>query len=139
MNILKGTISDIQSSDMISLVNIDVEGDVFSSIILEGKKGRISYARCDIVNIIFKETEVGIAKGLTGQLSFQNRFNAVIKRVDKGTILSEVVLSYKDKIIESIISTKSATDMNLKENDPIVWLVKINEVSLMPISKCSCE
>ena len=135
MNILKGKIVDIQSSDMISIINVDVTGDIFSSIILEGKKSFINYKKGDTVNLLFKETEVGLAKNLSGQISFRNRFSAKIKKIEKGSILAKIVLDYRGKIIESIISTRSASDMKLKENEEIEWLVKTNEVSLMPIPK----
>lgn len=131
MNILKGKIKDIKSSDMISLISVDVDGDLFSSIILEGKKGEANYKSCDLVNIVFKETEVGIAKGLCGQISFRNRFTGTIKKIEKGDVLSKIVLDYKGRTIDAIISTKSTEEMNLKQNDAIEWLVKTNEVSLM--------
>ena len=133
MNILQGKISQIESSQRMSLIGIDVDGDTFSSIILEGQKTDLNYREGDLVNLLFKETEVGIAKNLSGQISFRNRFSAKIKTIEKGLILARVFLDYKSRSIESIISTRSANDMNLKENDPVEWLVKSNEISLMKV------
>ena len=133
MNILQGKISQIESSQRMSLIGIDVDGDTFSSIILEGQKTDLNYREGDLVNLLFKETEVGIAKNLSGQISFRNRFSAKIKTIEKGLILARVFLDYKSRSIESIISTRSANDMNLKENDPVEWLVKSNEMSLMKV------
>lgn len=116
-----------------SLISVDVAGDVFSSIILEGKKGRVIYKKGDDVNIVFKETEVGIAKDLSGQISFRNRFAGRIKKVERGLILTKIVLEYKGQVIESVISSKSADAMKLREQDMVEWLVKTNEVSLMPL------
>ena len=133
MNILQGKISQIESSQRMSLIGIDVDGDTFSSIILEGQKTDLNYREGDLVNLLFKETEVGIAKNLSGQISFRNRFSAKIKTIEKGLILARVFLDYKSHSMESIISTRSANDMNLKENDPVEWLVKSNEISLMKV------
>ena len=130
MNTLTGKIFDIQSTEMISLIGIDVEGDIFSSIILEGKQGPMNYKANDRVNILFKETEVGLAKNLSGQISLRNRFGAKIQKIERSFILSKITLDYKGQLIRSIISTKSADEMRLKENDPVEWLVKSNEVSL---------
>ena len=135
MNILRGKIIDIQSSQMISLITVDVKGDLFSSIVLEGKKVPLKYKKKDDVNVVFKETEVGIAKNLSGQISFRNRFKAKIKKIDQGDLLSKLVLDYNGFNIESVISTKSVHEMKLKEREEIEWLVKTNEVSLMPIPK----
>ena len=137
MNTLIGKIVDIESTQMVSLVSVDVDGDIVTSIILEGKSQLMNYKRDDQVNLIFKETEVGIAKNFSGQISFRNRFGAKIKKIEKGLILSKLTLEYKEKNIESIISTKSVDNMQLREDDFIEWLVKSNEVSLMPISHVS--
>ncbi len=131
MNKLKGKIVDIQSSDNISIIHVDVEGDLFSSIVLEGKKGPSNYKMKDNVTILFKETEVGIAKDLTGMISLRNRFKATIKKIDKGPILAKITLNYKNHTIESIISAQSASQMKLKDKEEAEWLVKTNEVTLM--------
>ena len=131
MNKLTGKIVDIQSSDNISIIHVDVEGDVFSSIVLEGKKGPSNYKLKDWVTLLFKETEVGLAKGLDGMISLRNRFKATIKKIDKGPILAKVALNYKDHTIESIISARSADQMKLKDKEEVEWLVKTNEVTLM--------
>ena len=133
MNTLKGKIAAIRSSEMISLITVLVGEDAFSSIVLEGKKGDLNYKKGDPVNIVFKETEVGLAKNLSGQISFRNRFPGKIKKVEKGEVLSKIVLDYKGNTIESIISTRSADEMGLEKNDTVEWLVKTNEVSLMAI------
>ncbi len=135
MNTLKGKIVAVQSSDIISLISIDVDGDILSSIILEGKRGPVTYGNGDPVNLLFKETEVGTAKNLSGMISFRNRFPAQIKKIEKGALLARIRLDYKGKRIESIISVKSADDMKLQENENVEWLVKTNEVSLLPIPK----
>ncbi len=131
MNKLKGKIVDIQSSDNISIVHVDVEGDVFSSIILEGKKSPLNYKVKDHVTLLFKETEVGIAKDLTGMISLRNRFKAMIKKIDKGPILAKITLNYRNHTIEAIISAQSTSHMKLKDKEEVEWLVKTNEVTLM--------
>ncbi len=132
MNKLKGTIVDVQSSPEISIVEVDVSGDVFSAIVLETPTSAPYLKAGHHIDIIFKETEVSIAKDLFGLISIRNRFKAQIKRLDKYSILTTVVLTYKTAEITSIISTKSAQRLDLKEGDQIEWLVKTNEVSLCP-------
>jgi molybdate transport system regulatory protein len=131
MNKLKGTIVEIHLSDNISMVKVDVDGDIFSSIILEGKKSPANYKIKDNVAVLFKETEVGLAKNLSGMISLRNRFKSKIVKIDKGPILAKVTLNYKKNKIESVISTQSAEQMQLQEKDEVEWLVKTNEVTLM--------
>jgi len=131
MNKLKGKIVNIQSSDHLSIIHVDVDGDVFSSILLEGKKSPVNYKIKDPVTLLFKETEIGLAKNLSGMISLRNRFKAVVKKIDKGPILAKIAMNYKGNTIESIITTQSAEDMKFKEKDEVEWLVKANEVTLM--------
>ena len=131
MNTLKGNIIQVESSDNISIVQVEVGGDIFSSLVLEGRAGPSNYRINDQVTLLFKETEVGIAKNLSGLISFRNRFKSVIKKIDQGQILTKITLDYKNVAIESIISTKSAKQLALRENDDVEWLVKSNEVTLM--------
>jgi len=131
MNKLEGKIVEIQSSQNISMVKIDIDGDVFSSIILEGMSGPSNYKLNDSTAILFKEAEVGIAKGLTGRISLRNRFKAIIKKIEKAPILAKITLRYRKYDIESIITTLSAEQLELKENEEVEWLVKANEVTLM--------
>ena len=131
MNILHGVINAIHSSERVSMVNVLVEGDVFSAMILEGRAGIINYALHEPISIIFKETEVGIVKGLSGMISFRNRFPGKITQIDQGTVCTNLLIQYHGCEISSIISSKSAAEMQLKEGESIEWLVKSNEISLL--------
>ena len=112
------------------MVDIDVSGDIFSSIVLETPASApyLKYGKGIIV--LFKETEVSVAKNLTGLISLRNRFKAIVKRMEKSDILTKVFLQYKDKEIIAIISTRSAQKLGLMDGDQVEWLVKTNEVSL---------
>ena len=132
MNQLNGTIVNIQSSPEISIVEVDVSGDVFSALVLETPSTAAYLTAGSKIGIIFKETEVSIAKGLTGAISLRNRFQARVKKIEKHEILATIFLEYKANRISSVISTKSADRLDLKEGDDVEWLVKTNEVSLCP-------
>ena len=130
MNKLIGKVIFIESSPHMSMVDIDVDGDVFSSIVLE-TPASASYLKQDSrVTLLFKETEVSIGKNLSGLISLRNRFKGTVKRIEKSDILTKVFLNYKSKIIVSIISTRSAQKLGLVDGDEVEWLVKTNEVSL---------
>ena len=131
MNKLTGKIVLVESSPHMSMVDIDVDGDVFSSIVLETPATAAYLKQGNTVTLLFKETEVSIGKNLSGLISLRNRFKATIKRVEKSDILAKIFLNYKNKEIVSIISTRSTQKLGLTEGDHIEWLVKTNEVSLL--------
>ena len=130
MNKLTGTIVGIESSQHMSMVDIDVDGHIFSSVVLETPQTAEYLKEGTKVTLLFKETEVSIAKNLSGQISLRNRFKAVIKGIERSPILTKVILNYQQGEIISIISTRSADRLELKPGDEVEWLVKTNEVSL---------
>ena len=131
MNKLKGKIMNIESSEHISIVDIEVEGDLFSSIIIETPE-TADYLRIgNEVFMLFKETEVSIGKALSGNLSLRNRLKSKIKTIEKGKVLTKITLDYKRKDIISIITTRSTNNLDLKVGDEVQWLVKANEVIIM--------
>ena len=131
MNRLRGRIISIQSNDHVSLVDVDVSGDIFTATLLETHEDA-SYLRMgNVVDVLFKETEVSLAKGLSGLISLRNRVNTTVKFVRSGIILSEVVLDYRGQAISSIITTGSIRRLDIKPGDEVEALVKANEVTLM--------
>jgi len=133
MNKLTGTITSIQSSSEMSIVEVDVSGDVFSATVLETPVSATYLKVGKKIEIIFKETEVAIGRDLTGLISIRNRFKSRIQNIVEHSILSTIVLDYRSGPITSIISTKSTHRLNLRIGDEVEWLVKTNEVSLCPI------
>ena len=131
MNRLRGCIISIQSNDHVSLVDVDVSGDTFTATLLETPEDALYLRVGNVVDVLFKETEVSLAKGLTGLISLRNRVNTTVKLVRSGVILSEVVLDYRGQPISSIITTGSIKRLDIKPGDEVEALVKANEVTLM--------
>jgi len=130
VNKLIGKIVFIESTQHMSMVDIDVQGDVFSSIVLETPASASYLKQGNSVQMLFKETEVSIGKNLTGLISLRNRFKGTIRRIERSEILSKIFLNYQSQEIVSIISTRSVGKLGLIDGDEVEWLVKTNEVSL---------
>lgn len=130
MNQLKGIIQSVTSSSLMSIVDVKISEDIFSAIVLETPESAPYLKEGSPITILFKETEVSIAKNLSGHISLQNRIKSKISSIDKDTILSQVKLEYHGQVITSIISTRSAERLALKKGDDVEWLVKTNEISL---------
>jgi molybdopterin-binding protein len=131
VNKLKATIVNIESSEHISLVDLRANGDLFSCVIIETAETADYLKIGNPVFILFKETEVSIGKNLSGEISLRNRIHATVKQINKGTVLSSLILNYKGIEIGSVITTRSANKLQLKVGDEVVGLVKANEVSIM--------
>lgn len=131
MNSLRGRIISIESNDHVSLVDVDVMGDTFTATLLETPEDAPYLRLGNAVDVLFKETEVSLAKGLSGLISLRNRVKTTVKLVRSGVILSEVVMDYRGNTISSIITTRSIARMAIKAGDQVEALVKANEVTLI--------
>lgn len=133
MNKLRGRITHIESNDHVSLVDVEVIGDSFTATLLETPEDAPYLKVGNAVEVLFKETEVSLAKGLSGLISLRNRMHTTVKLVRSGVILSEVVLDYRGQTISSIITSRSIARMGIKAGDEVEAMVKANEVTLLEI------
>lgn len=134
MNKLIGTITNIQQSGAIMLADIEVYGQTVSALLIHSNEQDEWLTVGNTVNVAFKETEVSIAKGLSGSISLRNRFKSIIDEVRKGALLSEVKLRFGLYSLTSVITTRSAESLELKVGDEVEALVKANEISLLKIN-----
>ncbi|OXB02565.1 hypothetical protein B0A75_02780 [Flavobacterium oncorhynchi] len=130
MNILNGIISQIQSHEGISLVRVQSNNVTFSTIVLDTPETSDYLKIENPVKIIFKETEVVISKDLNPNISTQNKLLCHIESIHKGVILCQINLINEQQVIKSIITRNACEQLDLKENDTVLALIKTNEVSL---------
>ena len=132
MNKLSGKIVSINNNEHISIVEVDVEGDIFRSIIIE-TPASVPFLKVGAqIKIMFKETEVIIAKNFSGLISIQNKVRCKINGIQKGKFLSKIELNFKDRNIYSVITSDSVERLDLKLNEKVYALIKTNEIMIAP-------
>ncbi len=131
MNRLSGIISKIQHSGAILLADVDVDGQNFSAMLIESATRPEWLQEGNSIDLVFKETEVSLAKGLSGMISMRNRMKCTVTYVERGELLSKISLQFLKYAITSAITTRSVDSLDLKIGDEVEALVKANEVSLM--------
>jgi molybdate transport system regulatory protein len=133
MNSLQGVITAISTEKDISLVTIAAAGETFSALVIDTPATAAYLKPHHQIIMVFKETEMAIGKNLSGGLSLRNRFNATIRQIQTGKILSSVSMDFKGHNLCAIITTQSVKELHLAAGDTVVGLVKTNEVSLMEV------
>ena len=131
MNRLRGRITGIESSDHLSLVDVSVGQDTFTAMLMETPQDAPHLKMGNEVAVLFKETEVSLAKELSGRLSLRNRVRGIVLQIRRGDILCEVMLDCDGKSLTSIITARAVKRLELQEGDEVEALIKANEVSLM--------
>jgi molybdate transport system regulatory protein len=131
LNKLKGTITKVESTDAISLVDVSVGNDTLSAIVLETPQTSPFIAEGRDVWLIFKETEVSINMDLAARLSLRNRMKSVVKDIEKGKVLTRLVLDYAGNEVVSLITSRSVDRLGIAVGNTVEGLVKANEMLLM--------
>lgn len=131
MNILSGHVTSIKQVDSLMLVSIDADGSLFCSLILENSSEQ-QIKPTDIVNVIFKETEVMIATK-ESLVSARNSFISNIINIEVGELLCNITFEFNGNEISSIITKESMYDLKCEVGDEFRWFVKTNEVTLQRV------
>lgn len=131
MNKLTGIITQIQQSGAILLVDVAVDGHGFSALLIESATHPRWLKTGNTIDLVFKETEVTLAKVLAGIISTRNRMKCRVERIDRGELLSKITLKFQNHIITSAITTRAVEALRLMIGEEVEALVKSNEISLM--------
>jgi molybdate transport system regulatory protein len=132
MNRLHGHVIGIESHDQVLLVDVQCRGIVFSATLLDTPEGAdYLYLGAEVV-LMFKETEVSLAKDLSGRISLRNRFPVTIRAIEQGNVLSMVHLDCQGQKLTSVVTTRAVKYLELTPGDTLEALVKANEIMLGP-------
>jgi molybdopterin-binding protein len=63
-------------------------------------------------------------------LSARNQLRGQVKEVKLGTIMAHVVVQIGENEIESVITRRSAEELNLKPGDTVLAVIKSTEVMI---------
>lgn len=114
-----------------SLVDVAVGETIFAATLLE-TPDQVSYLQVEReVALLFKETEVSLAKNLQGEISLRNRFSVIVTHIERGDIMSAVDLDFMGQSLTSVITTRGVNRLQLAVGEQIEALVKANEIALM--------
>jgi len=131
MNRLPGRIAALDVCGSIALVDVQVGERSYAATVLGDGEAVANWRVGDAVALLFKETEVAIAKNLSGMISLRNRLKGVVTGVERGQVLCKVIFEVDSRSISSIITTRSCKLLQLAVGDEIEGLVKANEMTVV--------
>lgn len=132
MNRLPGTISAVEIHGSIALVEATVgEHNLAATLIGAGDEVQSWHSGMPVA-LLFKETEVSLAKNLSGLISMRNRMPCTVMAIERGKLLTKVSLDFNGHAITSVITTRSSHALALAVGDAVEGLVKANEMTMMP-------
>lgn len=133
MNSFKGHISNIKTIGKLSLVTIDLGKKVeWVSVVLDTPASAPYMTLGTSVKVLFKETEVILCLQEGDQISVENVIKGAIKVVEKGEILSRLVVTTDIGDLVAVVGSNSVNRLRLVNDGSVTALVKMNEIILAP-------
>lgn len=130
MNHLHAKVTEIQRLDNLTVVSFDFEGQPMQMMALElSEKLEVG---AEVV-LGLKATNVALTKEYKGVISISNQLNCEIQELNNGELLTSVTLRIGNNLLESIITRKSSSIMNLQEGDKLKMLINESELSILEI------
>ncbi|KYJ86193.1 TOBE domain-containing protein [Sulfurovum riftiae] len=136
MSRIIATIKKIESIDSLNVVTFVANGSRLTMVSLELGED-ISLGRS--VTLSCKPTSVALAKPEILQddmqmlLSYANQITVTITSIDKGRLLSSVLLRFGDATLEALIITASLERMGFEAGDTAVALIKVSDLSILEV------
>ena len=131
MNSFRGTITGIEVSGSLSIVTVQISDDIsLKAIVIETPDTAPYLYLGNEINAVFKETEVVIGLEQNPSISLQNRINGKIEAIEKGDLLSKVIISTTAGTVVSVISTDSVEHLKLHQGTPVTAMIKLTEMML---------
>lgn len=127
MNKLTALITGIEEHESLFLIDLDASGIPLAMLLFDLKPFFKIGSR---VSVLFKETEVTLAKGVSGEMSFSNRFTATIMTINPGSILADINLHSRAGELACVITMKSAKRLQLVEKEEVTVFIKASQLSL---------
>lgn len=131
MNRLPGVIAAVESAGSIAIVDVDALGLRLTASLIGAGLQVEGWTAGLPVTLLFAETEVALAKNLSGLISMRNRIGASVVAIERGSILCRVVLQADGAQLVSIITTRASHALSLVCGDRVEALVKANEMHVV--------
>ncbi|WP_416443039.1 molybdopterin-binding protein [Leeuwenhoekiella sp. A16] len=130
MNILTGKITNLEVNGSLSLVSCLVNDLLFKAIVIETPATASYLKKENTIKLLFKETEVIMATGDTSNISLQNKITGTVINIEKGKLLSQIVINSAVGTITSVITSGAVEQLKIEIGKEVTAMIKTNEILL---------
>lgn len=129
-NKLPATIREVKKGKLNAHVSLDWKGVPLSGIITSASADEMELTPGDLVEALFKASDVILARNLSGQLSARNIFRGKIIEIKKSFPLAMVDMDAFGCRVSAEITLSSLEAMELNEGEEVEVVIKSSELIL---------
>jgi molybdate transport system regulatory protein len=130
MNRLSGRIAAVEVAGSIALVDVAVGARRYTATLIGAGEEVAAWRESMPATLLFKETEVSLARNLSGLISMRNRLPGRVTAIERGSLLTRVCFEVDGDPIAAVITTRSCDMLQLAVGVEVEGLVKANEMSV---------
>lgn len=132
MNHLKATVTNLKKFDGVSEIEFETPHHKLSMVALEINDDLKTGSK---LILQAKATNIALATQIEEFISISNQLHVNVVEVEYGEILCSVKLQFEDTLLESIISKKSASKMDIKVGNTLIALIKASDLSIVSFDR----
>jgi len=130
MNVFKAKITDLKTEGSLTLVILMAKDIELTAIVVDTPQTAPYLTRGNLVEVLFKETEVIISSDIKNSVSLENQIIGVISTIETGSLLSRIQIGTPLGEIVAHITSKATKQLKLKKGAQVAALIKTNELML---------
>lgn len=131
MNILPVIIKNIQSAEGVMMALVETEKKLLQVLMIDSAGSNHWFQTGDQAEVIFKETEVFLGRGIYEGLSVQNQLFCEVLYIEKGTLISMIELQFGLSKLYSVVETASLEHLDIRTGDNVMAMIMSNNITLM--------
>lgn len=132
-NRIPAKISGVKKGKLNAHVNLMWESTPLSVIVTSGSVDEMEIKEGDKIEVLFKASDVILAKNVQGTFSARNIFNGTVQKITEGFPLAMVFINVNGLIVAAEITLNSLKDMNLIVGEKVEVIIKSTELVLAKI------
>ncbi|MCR4290229.1 MAG: TOBE domain-containing protein [Candidatus Scalindua sp.] len=125
-----GTITRVVKGHIHASVQILWKSIPLSVVITKASCEDMHLSEGDSITVLIKGTDVMLAKSFSGMISARNRVSGIVKRIIQGDVVSKVFVESQEEMLHAIITNTSLEEMDIREGNEIMAIVKSTELIL---------
>ncbi|SFV50001.1 TOBE [hydrothermal vent metagenome] len=128
MNLAQATITHIESTDSVNIVDFKISNQHMQMVSLE-LKGSLTIGTQ--VTIACKSTNIAIANSKSTSHTIPNQIEIEILQIKDGKLLSSIIFDFEGNRWEAVVTRESFAKLNLLEGDRAIAMLNVSELSIV--------
>ena len=133
MNHIYASVTKIQSVENLTLITLKTQEQSLQMMALALDSAVIVGSK---VILSVKAFNIALAKKAQTSLSISNQLPCTVKKIEKGSLLGSITLTFQERTLESLMSLEALEKMQMSVGENLIALIPESELSIVEVEAC---